>query len=541
MPRPRLLFIALVATLAALPTHVLAAEDAPAAIQPVLGWLDGVVIVLYFLGMLGVGGFYMTRNKTEEDYLLGGRHMRPWAVGLSLFATMLSTISYLAMPGEMIRHGPMYFTNVLAYPVIAIVVGWFLIPLFTKLPLTSAYEILETRLGLSVRLLGAVFFLTLRLLWMAVILYATTTIVLVPLLGLDASAVPYLCAVLGLVTVAYTSMGGIRAVVATDVVQTFILLGGAIAALVLISWQLGGVGAWWPRDWSDNWDPPTLGYDPLARISLVGAVTSAFFWHVCTAGSDQMAIQRYLSTRDVYAARRMYNISLAANVLISALLAILGMALLAWFRAFPEMLAAGQSVDGAADQLFPRFIAVGLPAGVSGLIVAGLLAAAMSSLSSGLNSSCAVITVDFIERFGRSDTAKAGNVRRTRYVAWSVGAVVVVLSTAVGAVTGNLLEIAFKVTNLLVAPLFGLFFMALFVRWGTSFGTMVGAAFGVATVVAINYGPEITGRSGISFLWAMPLGLLIQVAAGSLASLLPIGPPRPPDPSAPPPAAMLSS
>jgi Na+/proline symporter len=175
-----------------------------------------------------------------------------------------------------------------------------------------------------------------------------------------------------------------------------------------------------------------------------------------------------------------------------------------------------------------------LTAGASGLIVAGLLAAAMSSLSSGLNSSSAVITVDFLERFGGHEKTAAGDVRRSRFVAWSVGLVVILLSTIVGVVSGNLLEIAYKVTNLLVAPLFGLFFMALFVRWSTSFGTVVGACFGVATVVAINYGPEITGRAGISFLWAMPLGLLIQVVTGSLASLLPIGPKRPADSAASP-------
>jgi len=99
----------------------------------------------------------------------------------------------------------------------------------------------------------------------------------------------------------------------------------------------------------------------------------------------------------------------------------------------------------------------------------------------------------------------------------------------VGIVQGNLLEIAYKVTNLLVAPLFGLFFMALFVRWATSFGTFVGAAFGLVTVVAINYWTEITGETGISFLWAMPLGLLVQAGTGALASLAPIGRRRPMD------------
>jgi SSS family solute:Na+ symporter len=415
----------------------------------------------------------------------------------------------------------------LSYPVVALVVGWFLIPFFVKLPVTSAYEILELRLGLAVRLLGALFFLSLRLLWMAVIINATTRIVIVPLMGLDPEDAVYVAVVLGLTTVVYTSMGGIRAVVATDVVQTFILLAGAVAALGLITWQLGGVGGWWPTSWSPNWETPTLGYDPTARISLVGAILATFCWYVFTAGSDQMAIQRYLSTRDVRAARRMFNISIVANVVVSGLLALLGLGLLAWFRTNPQMLGDNQSLTQNADQLFPRFIAVGLPAGVSGLVVAGLLAAAMSSLSSGLNSSCAVITVDFLDRFGRHDLSPLDHVRRTRYVAWMVGLVVVLLSTMVGVVKGNLLEIAYKVTNLLVAPLFGLFFMALFVPWATSFGTVVGAVFGLATVVSINYWFEITGTAGISFLWAMPLGLLVQASTGALASLLPIGPPGP--------------
>jgi SSS family solute:Na+ symporter len=510
------------------PAASTAAETSGARTVPALGLLDAAVIVAYFVAMLAIGWFYSLRSKTDEDYLLGGRRMRPWAVGLSLFATITSTISYLSSPGEMIQHGPMFFASLLAYPVIGLVVGWFLIPLFVSLPLTSAYEILESRLGLGVRMTGALFFLALRLLWMAVIIDATTRIVLVPLLGLDPSSAPYISVLMGTTTVVYTSMGGIRAVVATDVAQTFILLAGAVVALALIDAQLGGVGAWWPTRWDPNWDPPTLGYDPQARMSLVGVLVSTFFWHVCTCGSDQMAIQRYLATRDVRSARRMFNISLAAGAVVTLLLALLGLALLQWFRQHPDMLAPGQSIDKSADQLFPRFIAVALPDGMGGLVLAGLLAAAMSSLSSGLNSSCAVITVDFLERFGRAQIAAPNNVRRTRIVAWSVGLVVVLLSTSVSIVRGNLLEVAYKVVNLLVAPLFGLFFMALFVRWATSFGTLVGAAFGLATVVAINYWTEITARPGISFLWAMPLGLLVQVATGAIASLAPFGRQRSP-------------
>ena len=485
--------------------------------------LDWFVIAAYMLGMLLVGWYYSRRITSTDDYLLGGRTMKPWAVGLSLFATLLSTITYLSWPGEMVKNGPMMLCALLAYPLVALVVGWALIPYFMKLNVTSAYEILEIRLGLSVRMLGSVFFLSLRLLWMAVIIYATISTVLVPLMGLSPSATPWLCAALGAITVVYTSLGGLRAVVVTDVIQTAILFGGAILAMIVISVEMGGVSAWWPTEWSPEWQEPKFGYDPKARVTLVGAFVAAFTWFTCTAGSDQMAIQRYLATRDVRSARRMFNISLLTSVSVQLFLALLGLALLGYFRTHSHLFADDQLLSSHADQLFPQFIVVGLPAGISGLVVAGLLAAAMSSLSSGLNSSCSVVTVDFIDRFRKTRDAELNHVRLARYISVVIGTIVVVLSTFVGLVHGNMLEIAYKVTNLLVAPLFGLFFMALFVRWATPLGTIIGAVVGLAVVSAINYWEEITGAPGISFLWAMPLSFLAQTAVGMLASLLPIG------------------
>jgi SSS family solute:Na+ symporter len=180
---------------------------------PVLDWW---IIGLYLAAMLGVGWYYARRTKTTDDYLLGGRKMKPLAVGMSLFATMLSTISYLAWPGEIIRYGPMMLAGICAYPLVLLLAGWFMIPYIMKLKITSAYEILEVRLGPGFRVLGSALFLAMRLLWMAVIIFATTNLVLVPLLGLDRSATPYVCAVLGVITVTYTTMGGLRAVVLTE-------------------------------------------------------------------------------------------------------------------------------------------------------------------------------------------------------------------------------------------------------------------------------------------------------------------------------------
>ncbi len=485
------------------------------------GWA-WLVIGLYFAGMIGVGWFYARRNKTEEDYLLGGRTMKPWAVGLSLFATLLSTISYLSKPGEIIRHGPMILAGVVAFPFIAVVVGWILIPVIMRLRITSAYEVLEKRLGFSIRMLGSVFFLCLRLLWMAVIVHATTDKVLIPLLGWPAESAVYLSAGICLITMIYTSLGGLRAVVFTDVLQTLVLFGGAFAATILITYDLGGVQAWWPSQWASSWEPIKWGYDPDARVTFLSAFVATFFWFVCTAGSDQMAIQRYLAVRDPGSARRMFIYSLLANALVWLFLAALGFALLAWFQQHPEFLADGHTVATQADQLFPRFIVLGLPSVAAGLVTAGLLAAAMSSLSSGMNSACSVITVDFLDRLRTRRAQSTQGLVTIRWISFGVGVAVVLLGAVVGTIKGNLLELAFKVVNLLVAPLFGLFFMALFVPWARSLGTWIGALTGLALVVAINYWEDFTGAPGISFLWAMPLGLTVQISVGALVDLLPL-------------------
>jgi SSS family solute:Na+ symporter len=482
---------------------------------------DWVTIAVYGIGMLLVGWYYWRRNRSSEDYLLGGRTMKSLPVGLSLFATLFSTISYLAWPGEMIKYGPMILAICLSYPLVALVAGRFLIPHIMQLKITSAYELLEMRLGLAVRMLGSILFLLLRVLWMSVIMYATVGTVLIPLFGLSAAALPWVCLALGGVTLIYTAMGGLRAVVVTDVIQTLILFAGAIVSIVAVSIYQGGPAAWWPDRWQSHWTEPVI-YDPTVRVTFVGAILAMFTWYISTAGSDQMAIQRYLATRDAPAARRVLTTTLTANALALFLLAALGLALLSYFQANPHLVPDGQTIYGNADQLFTRFIAVGLPAGFGGLVVAGLLAAAMSSLSAGINSSCSVVIADFVDRFGlrrrRAGTSAEHDIWLERIVSVVIGIIMVLLSSTVGTVHGNLLEVAYKVVNLLSAPLFGLFCMAMFVPWATSTGTLIGAVAGVVVVTAVNFWEELTGTKGISFLWAMPLSFMVQMIVGMLAS-----------------------
>ena len=142
---------------------------------------DFIVIACYALAMVGIGVFYAQGNRGAEDYVLGGRKLPPWMVGTSLFATLLSTLSYLTYPGEMIRYGPTIFGGLLGFPIAYWIIARWIIPAIMQSEVTSAYEILERRLGLSVRLLASAFFLSLRLMWMATILYATSSKVVVPL------------------------------------------------------------------------------------------------------------------------------------------------------------------------------------------------------------------------------------------------------------------------------------------------------------------------------------------------------------------------
>lgn len=521
--------------------------------------IDWTVLGLYFLGMIVIGLVYARRTQSTDDFLLGGRQMKSWMVGLSLFATLLSTLTYLAMPGEMIRHGPMIIMGIASFPLVAWIVGWFIIPFFMRLHVTSAYEVLETRFGYGGRLVGSIMFLALRFFWMAVILYATTDAVIVPLLGWTSAATPWVCGVLGIITVLYSSLGGLRAVVLTDVIQTGILLSGALLALAVITVHLGGVSVWWPTQWDPSWAPLRF-FDTHSPRTLLMAFIATGVWFICTASSDQLAIQRYLATRDVKAARRMFFITLLMNVVSWGLLAILGFALLGFYRVHPEYLADGATIAADADTLFPRFIAVGLPTGLSGLVVAGLLAAAMSSLSSGINSSCAVISVDYVARWRKSRKNSEGQdpqeqaspgpgLKETQVISWSIGAVAVLLSMGAGFVPGNLLDMVYRVANLLVAPLFVLFFMALFVKRATWPATFLGVMASIVVAVLVAFGQMIASGvvawmpgaadaaetidnlAAMGVLWIMPLSLVVGIAIGWLGSRLGLGRAAPPLPT----------
>lgn len=483
---------------------------------PSLSILDWIVLFIYGSGMLLVGFYFSRRNKNTDDYMLGGRSMKSWRVGLSLFATLFSAVSYLSLPGEMIKHGPMIWCMVAAMPFVYWLVSWLFIPFIMRLKISSAYELLQTRLGRSNRILASVYFLIMRFVWMAVIIYMCAEKVIVPIMGWSASTALWVSVAIGGLTIVYTSAGGLRGVVLTDVVQSFILFGGSVLAIILIINQLGSVSSIIPSNWPTHWDGWVF-FDPNARVSFLTAVLAVFAWHVCTAGSDQMAIQRYLATRDIKAARKMYLSSVLSTIFVYFLLAVLGLAIMAFFQKNPTLIPNQASLHESADLLFPRFIVIGLPVGFSGLVLAGLLAAAMSSLSSGINSSCLVIIKDFLIPFHREPISEPKQVQLAQIISMGIGLLIVLLSLVIGNVKGNLLEVTYKTINLLVGPLFVPFFMAMFIRRAQPAGTFIGTIFSGLVAMFISFSNELFGFS-ISFLWIIPGSFVAGAATSWLLS-----------------------
>ena len=481
--------------------------------------VDWVIIALYALSTIAIGWYYGRQQRSAQEYFVGSGDMHPVLIGVSLFATLLSTISYLAVPGEAIGKGPTHMAAFLMFPLVYAVVAFGLLPVYMKQRVTSAYELLEERLGLSLRLLGASLFLVLRLIWMSLLIYLASKAMVV-MLGIDESRIPIIVCLTGFVAVLYTSIGGLRAVVVTDLLQTILLFSGACMVLIGVTLDHGGFG-WIPTGWDPNWDrQPLYSFDPRTRVSVLGTLITMGTWYICTAGGDQTVIQRFMATKDARAARRAYATQLIVSMLVTVTLCLVGFALLDYFKTHSELLPVGFSLKDDADKVFPRFIAYHLPAGISGLVVSAMFAAAMSSVDSGINSITAVVTTDFLHRFKRAPKTERGNILFNKTLAFVIGGIVVAGSAFVGKVPGSMLDITNKTVNLLVSPIFGLFFFALFVPFARPVGVWLGTICGVFTAAIIAFsGPLVTWLELQFNIPVTTFGVELQTTTNSVTGL----------------------
>ena len=511
------------------PTELMEGSTAETAGLTVLDWL---IVVIYASSTIALGWYFSRRQESTNEYFVGSGNMNPILIGVSLFATLLSTISYLSMPGESFGKGPVTMGNIIALPVVFLLVGYGLLPIYMKQRVTSAYELLEVKLGLSIRMLGATMFVLLRLVWMSLLIYLTST-ALATMTGVEEKWIPLISLITGFVAVIYTSLGGLRAVVITDLMQTILLYGGALLVLGMVSYDLGGL-SWFPTEWNPNWDTqPIFSLDPSTRVTFVGTILSYIVWYTCTAGGDQTSVQRFMATKDAQSARLAFATQLSVSVIVTVTLGLVGFALLGYFNAHPEFIPAGMK----ADKAFPHFIAYHLPTGVSGLVIAAMFAAAMSSIDSGVNSITAVVMTDGFDRFGRAPKTERQHIITARWLAFGIGAFVVLLSSTMGLIPGNITAVTNKTSNLLTTPIFGLFFFALFVPIASPIGVWIGAICGTVTAILIAFSGPIFGflvdangefivdSSGnkfdpISFQWIAPAAIAVNIVTGYLGSLM---------------------
>ena len=484
-----------------------------------LHWVDGIVVALYACGMLALGWYFGRKQQSTDEYFVGNRSMNPLLIGVSLFATLFSTISYLSTPGELINHGPVVLIGVISIPISYYIVGYCLIPVYMQHRVTSAYELLEIRLGLGVRMTGAVLFVLLRLMWMAILIFLASKAMLI-MLGLELQWLPAVTFVTGVIAICYSSLGGLRAVVITDLFQFLLLFGGASLVVVTVTLRLGSL-EWIPTQWNEAWDTqPVFSLDPTVRVTVLGSVVYGVLWWVLTAGGDQTAIQRFMATANANAARRSFLANSIAGAAVRILLSLVGFALLAYFQTDPQRLGRGMTLEESGDLLFPYFISHHLPIGLSGLVVSGMFAAAMSSLDSGINSITAVVMTDFVDRFRKgAKLPEKMRVRVSRLLAFGIGlAVVGSASTFMEHVPGNFLEMTQRTIGLFVTPLFLLFFLAMFIPFATQPGAIAAAASAFVCGVLVAYSDPLLGYP-ISFQWIFPTALTVGITTGCVVSL----------------------
>lgn len=535
------------------------------AVENHLGALDYLVVVFYFLAMIGVGVYFSGGQTSQEEYFVGRRSLPAFAIGLSLVSTLLSTITYLAAPGDMIQHGLAFATQLLALPFWLTIVLWFWIPFFMRYQLTSVYQYLELRFSYALRVMGALLFLLMRFGWAGMIVYTASRAV-----ALMTADVPQhvqswtgweineygwlvcLMLALGVVTTAYTFLGGMRAVVWTDVTQFIVMFGGAIASIAYVWIKTGnGPATWWDQaQQMDRAAPVWIGSDWTADRTVLLVCLNTFFWRVCTHCGDQVATQRYFATSGKLDALRSNIVGAVGDLCMTVVLGLVGLALLGFFSPqFNPAVAEGRGPFGGqfdpnnpadASQAFPAFIVSFLPDGVGGLIMAALFAAAMSSISSGLNSISAVATVDFYRPWrkgppnqtmellvGRLSTLAAG-------VAMTAVAFLVATVIAADPENQNIIDLSVKVFNLFLGPLASLFIVGIFVPRASGLAAALATLMGIVVALAICFWsnlshvwPEIFQGRGPSVLLVIPIATCFTVLAATLLSLvLPTADPR---------------
>ena len=472
------------------------------------GWLNWAVLIAYLLMMIALGYYFMKREKGAEDFFKGGGRIPWWAAGISIYATMLSAITYMAYPAKAFATNWTYYPMLVTILIVSFPVIRYYLPFFRRLNVTSAYEYLEHRFNAPLRLMASALFIIFMVARMALVLYLPS-LALTAVTGIDI----YICIVLmALITIVYCTMGGVEAVVWGDVVQGIILVGGAFLAIAYLVFSTEGGASGFLHIASDN------GKFQLFDWSF--DYRSATFWVVIIGGmannlisytSDQTVIQRYLTTKDEKAAKNSILLNGVMSVFVSVAFFAIGAGLYTFFKTHPAEIDYTMAKN---DIIFPFFMMSQLPSGVAGLLIAAIFAATMSTISSNINSVATAFTVDFYQRFKKNATDRnlLLTARYSSLISGVFGMLIALLMATWNIL--SLLDFFQEILGLLSSGLGGLFLMGIFFpRIGAKAATI---GF-VAGIVSVFLTKNLTDTS---FLLYGAIGMMVSVLVSWLVSFI---------------------
>ena len=466
-------------------------------------WLDALVVISYLVAITLYGTHFRKKQQSIHTYFLGGKTTPAWALSLSIVATETSTLTIISTPGIAYAGNLSFLQLIMGYMVGRVFISLILIPAYLKGEMYTAYELMQRRFEPTTKHATASMFLVSRALAEGIRVFAIAIVVGIVLGSGDVWSILIISAL----TLIYTFEGGLTAVIWTDVVQLFIYLGCTVVTFFVIlgmipgGWQgvLASAGpkfALWDFSW--NFQMP---------YTFWGGVIGGAFLNTASHGVDQLIVQRLLAARN----ERESKIALLSSGVVVffqfALFLLIGIMLFSFYHYHP-----GALPPAAADRIFPKFIVDYLPPGVRGLMIAAILAAAMSNLSSSLNALASTTVVDFYRPFFRKDLGAAEQLRLSRWITvfWGIAlTVLAILSREVKSV----LEAGLTVASITYGSMLGVFLLGVLTRNANEKGSILGMAFGLASMLGIWY------FRAIAFTWYVLVGTVITFVTGYAASL----------------------
>jgi len=473
-----------------------------------LHFLDWSIVAVYLGGMLAVGVYFYMRQKkgSTADFFVGSRAIPFWAAGVSLYATNTSSISYVAIPAKAFETDWQYMMNKIATVIGLMFVAVWIVPLFRRLNLVTVFNYLEMRFHVAIRLFASVLCMLMHVGGRMSIVLFLPALAIATITGTD---VMWSILIMGICTIIYTAMGGMRAVVWTDFAQIIVLMGGAMFAIGYVFWSLGGDTVFATAAQFDKTKLFNFSLD-LTEPTVWGFLLLILLDVVLTFPKDQVLMQRTLATSSEKNAGR--SIWIFAAILLPGGIIFygIGTVLFAYYKEHPERLDPLLPIDAT----FPLFIAAELPTGLTGLIVAGIFAAAMGTVSSTINSVATILSVDFYERLGKNVTQEK-SVRFAEVMSVLIGLIGIGLALLLSTLNiHSLLDLTIEMAGLLGGGFAGAYTLGMFTKRANS----AGVAIGIATAVVVTLIAWLMNLVHPYFYLGISIGTCIVV--GYLASYL---------------------